>query len=198
MNDTIYNYDKITGEYIGSSKAPIDIIETEKSGKNVYIKTLYSTFTEPPKTEENEVSIFIDDIWIITKDFRGVVYYDKTGNKYVIEKINDTLPDWAILISPPKEFTNPFYDGEKWIDNKPPTILKYMGHEVYNALSVDIVTTKLLNGLEEDKAKTEKLLSGDNPCPIWDKFLEKRKEILDQGTEFKKIHFPPKEESEGI
>lgn len=194
MNDTIYNYDRITGEYIGSSKAPIDIIETEKAGKDVYVKPSYSTFTEPPKTEKNEVSIFLEDLWIIKKDFRGSIYYDNIGTKYVIEQINDTLPNWAVLTSPPPEFINPFYDGEKWIDNKPQTILKYMGHEVFNALSVDLVTTQLLNGLNEDKVKTLKMLSGDTPCPEWDKFIEERKKLLDNGTYFKKKYFPPKEE----
>ena len=38
------------------------------------------------------------------------------------------------------------------------------------------------------------MLSGDTPCPEWDKFIEERKKLLDNGTYFKKKYFPPKEE----
>lgn len=196
-NNIVYTIDKITNEYIQESEAFLDLELSKIKGKNLYRAPEFSTFTKPPETGDNEVAVYTNEMWIIYKDFRGSIYYENNGDVIIIKEIGDTIPEWAILTPPPKTFVKPLYDKGKWIDtNKIP--LKYKGHDVFNAMGVDLITTQLLNGLEEGKAKTEKLIAGDNPCPIWDKFLEMRKKILDEGSSFKKEHFPIKDESEGI
>ena len=36
----------------------------------------------------------------------------------------------------------------------------------------------------EEKAKSEKLIAGDNPCPIWDAFVQQRSALLSEGDAF--------------
>lgn len=66
----LYNYDKNTKEYLSTTMASADPMETKIKGEFVPLVPAYSTLMEPPKTGENEVAIFNGKAWEIKKDFR--------------------------------------------------------------------------------------------------------------------------------
>lgn len=66
----LYNYDKNTKEYLSTTTASADPMETKIKGEFVPLVPAYATLLEPPKTGENEVAIFNGEAWEIKKDFR--------------------------------------------------------------------------------------------------------------------------------
>lgn len=66
----LYNYDKNTKEYLSTTLASADPMETKIKGEFVPLVPAYATLIEPPTTGENEVAIFNGKVWEIKKDFR--------------------------------------------------------------------------------------------------------------------------------
>lgn len=66
----LYNYDKNTKEYLSTTLASADPLETKIKGEFVPLVPACATVIEPPKTGENEVAIFNGKVWEIKKDFR--------------------------------------------------------------------------------------------------------------------------------
>lgn len=66
----LYNYDKNTKEYLSTTLASADPMETKIKGEFVPLVPAYATLLEPPTTGENEVAIFNGKVWEIKKDFR--------------------------------------------------------------------------------------------------------------------------------
>ena len=66
----LYNYDKNTKEYLSTTLASADPMETKIKGEFVPLVPACATVIEPPKTGENEVAIFNGKVWEIKKDFR--------------------------------------------------------------------------------------------------------------------------------
>ncbi len=66
----LYNYDKNTKEYLSTTLASADPMETKIRGEFVPLVPACATVIEPPKTGENEVAIFNGEAWEIKKDFR--------------------------------------------------------------------------------------------------------------------------------
>ena len=102
----IYHYDPIIKEFSGLSEARLNPVETEIQGKEVYLIPAWSTKIEPLTPGKNEVTIFINNEWILQPDFRGSKYYLNDGTEIIIESINETIPSGALLeppIIPPTE-----------------------------------------------------------------------------------------------
>ena len=66
----LYNYDKNTKEYLSTTIASADPMETKIKGEFVPLVPAYATLLKPPTTGENEVAIFNGTAWEIKKDFR--------------------------------------------------------------------------------------------------------------------------------
>lgn len=66
----LYNYDKNTKEYLSTTIASADPMETKIKGEFVPLVPACATVIEPPTTGENEVAIFNGKVWEIKKDFR--------------------------------------------------------------------------------------------------------------------------------
>ena len=66
----LYNYDKNTKEYLSTTLASADPMETKIRGEFVPLVPACATLLEPPTTGENEVAIFNGKVWEIKKDFR--------------------------------------------------------------------------------------------------------------------------------
>lgn len=66
----LYNFDPNTKEYLSTTLASADPMETKIKGEFVPLVPAYATLLEPPTTGENEVAIFNGKVWEIKKDFR--------------------------------------------------------------------------------------------------------------------------------
>lgn len=128
----IYNYDKITKEYLFESEANIDKEASKAAGFNVYYLPAEATSIKPPKTVKFEVAIY-ENGWQIVPDFRNewitdkslnpIKYYEigelPTGFIYITEaqykKINEDK-DYYIF-EDNKLVVNPNYDKIKYSQN---------------------------------------------------------------------------------
>jgi hypothetical protein len=183
FENTIYIFDIKTKEFTGESKAYRDPEESKKNNRETYTCSTNSTFQKPPEIKENEILIydFENDSWIIKKDFRGKEYYLPNGNKIIITNIDELIPEDAILEPPPNSLiTKPKYENNQWVESG----LIYKGIEVKTKKDVDNITKTLIRNIGEEKAKTEKLIAGNNECEIWNKFLEDRELIIKEGNDF--------------
>ncbi len=66
----LYNFDPNTKEYLMTTIASADPMETKIKGEFIPLVPAYATLVEPPKTGEGEVAIFNGESWEIKKDFR--------------------------------------------------------------------------------------------------------------------------------
>jgi hypothetical protein len=179
----VYNYDRITFEYIGPSDASFDPEVSKIERRKKYTSPAFSTFTQPPKLKINEVAIYEnDDIeWVIKPDFRGTLYYDTDGKEYFINKIGEEVPNEFKNISKPTDnLFKPKYENGKWIE----TALIFKGFEVKSKKDVDVITSNLIKNCGEEKAKTEKLICGNENCEVWNNFIKERQKIINEGNDF--------------
>lgn len=85
-----YLYDKDTKEYQGEQLGYVDPLETELSGKKVYLIPPYSTDIAPNLSElkDNEILVFKGDKWTVEQEFYVGKIVDCQGervNKYVTD-----------------------------------------------------------------------------------------------------------------
>lgn len=66
----LYNFDPNTKEYLMTTIASADPMETKIKGEFIPLVPAYATLVEPPKTGENEAAVFNGESWEIKKDFR--------------------------------------------------------------------------------------------------------------------------------
>lgn len=78
----VYLYNKDTKIYEGEREARLDILETQKQGKEVYAKPLNATFTAPPEYENGTIPRYIEkvDNWTIVTS--------NVGNYVINTRIN--------------------------------------------------------------------------------------------------------------
>lgn len=94
----IYHYHPETREFLGSSDAQFDPIEKKP------LIPAYATTSEPPAKNSNEAVIFIDGVWKITPDYRGISYYLSDGTQHTVKEIGETVPANALEKEPPPSF----------------------------------------------------------------------------------------------
>ena len=183
-SDKIYTYHPISYEYMGEGIANLDPLETKIHGVDLYAKPSNSTFLKPPKIKKNEVLIFENGKWVKHTDFRGSVYYLKDTTKITITEIDVEIPPNSILNPPDPSLVKPIYNDGEWVESA----IFYKEIPVETKNDVDMITHNLINELGEDKAKTEKMIAGDEPCEVWDTFIENREILLQEGREFITLH----------
>ncbi len=66
----LYNYDAITKEYLSTTIASADPLETKIKGEFVPLVPANATTLKPPKTNKNEAAVFVENNWEIKPDFR--------------------------------------------------------------------------------------------------------------------------------
>jgi|GEM_PF-881580 len=106
-----YSYHKETNEYMGSADARDNPREKDK-----HLLPAFATFTAPPETGENEVSVFDVDgqSWSVQRDYRGEIYYStESGEKITIEVIGVEPDNTMTLLAPLSDHHE--WDGENWV-----------------------------------------------------------------------------------
>lgn len=73
-----YEFDE-NGAYVGQRLWPIDPVETEIAGQNVYLDNNMRTETAPPSVNANQVAVWnkLQQQWTITDDYRGELWFDE-------------------------------------------------------------------------------------------------------------------------
>ncbi len=111
----IYHYHPDTFEYLVSSEAKIDPLETDKAGENVYLIPANATDKEPPVFTSNQIPVMVNGNWEIKEDHRGKIVYDKaTAQELTISEIGEIPADFTLLV--PCKY--PKWDGTKWVEDE--------------------------------------------------------------------------------
>lgn len=175
----IYHYNLLTKEFTVETEAKKSPLDGE------WLIPSYATTIKPPEVKEKEVACFIDEKWEIFEDHRNEIVYDiSNGEKGIIRSIGK-LSNNITTQEPPTELKKPVFKKGKWVE----TAIVYKGIVVENKEDVDRITSSLINGLGEEKAKTEKMIAGNEKCDIWDEFIISRNILLQEGRDFIKENF---------
>lgn len=103
----IYDYDRITSEYIGQREARTDPLNPSE-----YLIPKYATDQKPLDPKAGNVACFINGTWQYMEDNRGLTVYRKTDAVvHVISKLG-AIPDEFTALIPCKY---PKWDGTQWI-----------------------------------------------------------------------------------
>jgi len=97
MPTTIYHFDAVTNEYIGSDIADLDPIE------NKPIIPAYATLITIPSSIPTGSMAMFDiktDTWTIVEDHRGKIYDTTTGAESMFDKLG-ALPAGKVDVAPP-------------------------------------------------------------------------------------------------
>jgi hypothetical protein len=181
-----YNYDKETKEFVSEELANLDPAETELQGKKVFLLPAHATFVPPPISEDGKIQVFNEATkkWSVRSDLRGTKYYDPTdGTEGEITKIGKRLPKGFTTEMPDPDIREPKWKGGKWVESCP----LFYGKRADTKERLNKVVTRKIAELGEEKAKTLFLISiskGEEWCPEWDTFCEKRQAILDEADAF--------------
>lgn len=82
----IYNYDGVSGEYLGQSEAQKSPLE-----ENVYLIPANATDVKPLAPEKGFAVCFRNGTWQYVRDERGKTYYDANNNEVKITKLDQDI-----------------------------------------------------------------------------------------------------------
>lgn len=91
----IYNYDGVSGEYLGQGEAQKSPLE-----ESVYLIPANATDKQPLASKKSYAVCFKEGTWQYVKDERGKTYYDANNNEVKITKLDQ---DISALSEAPKE-----------------------------------------------------------------------------------------------
>ncbi|MBB5040797.1 hypothetical protein [Shinella fusca] len=91
----VYHYHRMSGEYLSSSLADADPME---SGR--WVVPASATLVEPATTSEGFATVFVDGEWREVEDHRGETWWDEDGNPIDIEEIGDPAEQGLLAAKP--------------------------------------------------------------------------------------------------
>lgn len=98
MTKTAYSYDENTRELKGSIPLSLDVVRSQREGKECYLLPANSTLQEPLKTIKNKVNVFNGTTWELVSDYRNQYVTNENFEITEIKKIGN-IPDGLILIT---------------------------------------------------------------------------------------------------
>lgn len=108
MEKTVYSYNPITGEYIGTTVADESPLEP-----GVYLLPAHSTEVAPPEGGSHEAALWDGEVWSLVPDWRGEVRYrTNTGEAIHITELGE-LPEGLTEMAPPDE--EHVWEGGVWV-----------------------------------------------------------------------------------
>jgi len=189
-----YSLDPYTNEYTGHNDvAQIDPKESELQGEDVYLCPANASLVQPPQTGANEIAVwdYDADEWTVEIDFRGQKYWNRQAEEMEITEIGEAVPTGPdYTLEPPPEYPDmvePKLLYNEWTEG---AIVFYneLGDPkpVTTKAKVDEFTGRKIRvaGCGEEKAKTLKMLAGEDPCPEFDEWLALRNDLVDEGNQF--------------
>jgi hypothetical protein len=102
----LHDYDSITGEYLGSSKA-----QANPKAEGEFLPRANATDKKLPSYGDGEKPVFKNNKWVVLKDYRGKTAYNANDRDdlYIVRDLGD-LQDGFVLEQPELVLS----DDEKW------------------------------------------------------------------------------------
>jgi hypothetical protein len=95
----IYNY-TAAGEYIGSSEAQLDALQSKIDGADRYLIPANATSIAPPAHDENEIPVFDGSGWSLVPDHRGRRLWSQLTGSQVAVSCLGPIPAGVTDIEP--------------------------------------------------------------------------------------------------
>ncbi len=95
MSKTIYSFNHVTGEFVGS-----DVARESPMEPGVYLIPANATDIEPCQVPDGSVPVFLNGRWEVQEDHRNTVYWLPDGSQHVMNEIG-ALPQGASTTAPP-------------------------------------------------------------------------------------------------
>ena len=105
-----YIFDRTTGEFIREQETHLDLLESKKQGKNVYLISAAGTTTPPPEQQDGYVVIWNGSAWEQIEDHRGETVWKSYEDSMEIRELGP-LPDGWVLDQPEKNVNADDYDA---------------------------------------------------------------------------------------
>ena len=102
----LHDYDSVTGEYLGSSKA-----QANPKVEGEFLLRINSTEKKLPSYGDDEKPVFKNNKWVVLKDYRGKTAYNANNRDdlYIVEELGN-LKEGFVLEQPELVLS----DDEKW------------------------------------------------------------------------------------
>ena len=138
----VYNYDGITKEYLYSSEAYLDDLETIKQGREIYLIPANATNKRPLPNKEGYAQCFDTNSnnWFLLEDHRGEKVYSKEDLSELVIKNLGAIPNGYLLEKPkPKNKYQVWKDGKYTypeLDNLKISVKDDLDQEYQNKINI--------------------------------------------------------------
>ena len=96
----LYNYSAETAEFVGTSPAALDPLESQAQGQDVFLIPANSTAIQPPAVGGNQVAVWSGSAWSLAEDYRGQTIYETSSGQSVVVSDIGALPEGWSLTQP--------------------------------------------------------------------------------------------------
>jgi hypothetical protein len=103
----IYNYDQVSGEFLGEEDADKNPLEDGE-----FLIPANATETAPPVTLSNQIAVYVNGVWTVENDYRGTEYFAQNGDNFIIDSIGAAVPPGHATTPPPSK--SMVWDGDGW------------------------------------------------------------------------------------
>lgn len=98
----IYHYHHESREYLGSTPADLDPLETELAGEPRYLLPGCATFVAPPEVPTGHAARWTGEVWELVEDHRGEIWFEPaTRQEITIQELGPIPPDLVAEMPPP-------------------------------------------------------------------------------------------------
>ena len=108
----VYNYNRETGEYTGTTSAKPDPAEQGR-----WLVPANATTIELPALIDGQIAVFNGESWDAVADHRGkTVWNTDTVESAVVQDFGPLPKEWTT--EDPGKLTNPVWSGGKWVEDR--------------------------------------------------------------------------------
>ena len=90
-----YLFDRMTGEFIREQETHLDLLESKKQGKNVYLISAAGTTTPPPEKKDGYAVIWNGTVWEQIEDHRGEIVWKNHTESMEIRDLGPIPAGWT-------------------------------------------------------------------------------------------------------
>ena len=169
----IHHYHPATLEYVGTSTADPDPLDTGK-----WLVPRHATTVQPPTAGQNQAAIWTENAWEVQPDFRGNVYYDNEHRDGL--KISEVgpAPEGMVLVAPPSTFH--YLEGGVWVLNEEEELAQWRATADCSAAQAEVIIEQMglssyVETIKNDpatpitvKAALKKAYRWSRRSPAWD------------------------------
>ena len=105
----IYNYQPVTGEYLGEC-----IADPSPAEPGNFLLPAFSTTDVPPIPGDNQTAVYLNGAWVLVPDYRGSTRWRRDGTEYTIDELG-VAPDVTDTDHDPRPSIYHVWSGSEYV-----------------------------------------------------------------------------------